>query len=440
MAVKSIRQWQYYVSSAQLTVSGRSYNIPQERFKSFEITEDYEGYIFPLFKMTVVLEPSRYYMVLEHKDDCYFNLNIRKRYTNPGSQSTRGDSEFINGRFEAIIDDNVADTQYMDKLYASNKNYRNMVNKDISDLQATSNVVEFYLFKHTIIKAFKEQNINVLFKEATVADGIGYLFKKAGINNVLFAPPDNTNRYEFFLIPPSTILKSFTYIDAYYGIYKSGSLIFFGIEKSFIIPYSSRCEVYEKDGIQEIWITVPSSSTTDITNATSLGECIQEGGGIARTFTCDQKMIQIYDDEKSNDYIAGNDASIYEPITGEYSTSSNSSSSSGNAKTYVRLLENLTENKYIGTMYIARSSGNSITLSVPFEDIDASVFTPNKKYKLTFNDSKILYTMKNSQKRKANNKYAVNFDYFMLSKIEHKFINSGSSFLLNSVGFFKYPV
>ena len=443
MAISTIRQWQYYVNSAKLAVGDRLYKIPQERFKSFEITEDYEGYIFPLFKMTVVLEPSRYYMVLENKDSCYFILDIRKRYTNPGSNETHRDDPFIQGKFEAVIDDNVADTQYMDKLYANNKNYRRMIDKDLNDLQATSNVVDFYLFRQKILDAFKKKNINVLFKEAKVADAIGYLFRKTEITDmdILFAPPDNTRSFEFFLIPPSTILKAFNYIDAYYGIYKSGSLIFFGLNTCYIVPYSSRCDVFAANEPRVIEITVPGSSIRDIQYATALGEYWEPDAGSCRTFTCDQKMISIFDDKKANSYIGGYNARTFEPIEGKYNVTYGAGDlqdERGGAN-YVRILENLTENEYIGSMFTARSSANAITMAVPFQDIDATAFTPNKRYKLTFNDSRMAYLIKYSKQSKIRNKYGENSDYFMMTKIVHRFLNTGGSFLLNSVGYFKYP-
>jgi hypothetical protein len=68
-------------------------------------------------------------------------------------------------------------------------------------------------------------------------------------------------------------------------------------------------------------------------------------------------------------------------------------------------------------MYTAQTQAKSIVITLRLENIDASIFTPNKKYNVIFEDKK--YT------KKYNGKY-------IIAGIDHEFSDDGSSFSIMS--------
>ena len=51
------------------------------------------------------------------------------------------------------------------------------------------------------------------------------------------AQPDNNTVYKEFLLPPQSVLKNLQFIDTYYGIYRDGTMMYFGLDYTYIIPY-----------------------------------------------------------------------------------------------------------------------------------------------------------------------------------------------------------
>jgi hypothetical protein len=269
------------------------------------------------------------------------------------------------------------------------------------------NTIELYLFKSASLDGTKSSNTNVILKNATVTDAMAYLASSAGLQNILMSPPDNTEKYEVLLIPPLSILKAFLYIDIYYGLYETGSLIYFGIDKTYIIKYTGGPTAYESEEESQLVITIPR--TDNSFKSATLG---QVGDS---SYLGDFHTLDISNDSIANNYIAGNGSQFVDSYTGDvYYSTGNAFNKNTN---YLRLLENKTENEYLNTMYTKQSESNSIVVTVNLQDIDVSKFTPNKMYKLSFEDSSIA------------GQYAGNF---FLSYAKHSFINTGKAITVNT--------
>ena len=57
-------KWNYKVEEINLLIPEQEpIQLPNERLVSISILHDYENNIFPLFRIELVLEPSRYYLI-----------------------------------------------------------------------------------------------------------------------------------------------------------------------------------------------------------------------------------------------------------------------------------------------------------------------------------------------------------------------------------------
>lgn len=409
---EDVKMWKYHVTSIKLfTESGGTMDLPAIRLKEMQIMEDFTHYLMPIFKIVMTLEPDAYYTILKNKDGGKIYLRIDQYYLKPNSNKKSMYRTFINDTFDLILDDSTEDLLYSQNTLINKADYKNTTLTNKNSLRHVANDVEFFLFKTSSIEGIKANNVNVLLREATIADAVGYLMTKAGIRDVLFAQPDNTKVYDLILIPPLPMLKAFQYLDTYYGMYRSGTLIYFGIQYVYVIPYNGSCAAYVNGEKKKTTIVIPK--TSDTYHTTTLGELKADTD--ARYIVADYKTLSARNESISNNYILGNDVTVMD----SYSGSSYKSESSATAKTknFVKILENSTENAFIGDMYTAQTKSGSSVLTANFQDIDISCIAPNKEYQLLYEESKF------AEKYKGQ---------YIITSALHTFSNTGEDLSVNS--------
>lgn len=409
----TVKQWLYKAQNVTLRIPGEgNTSIPVERVKGIQIIEEYEQNVFPIFKLTLVLEPSVYYKILKNKEGVEFTVRVDRFSQRLGSDSQSNRRPYINGRFQLIMNDNTEDLQYSQKLTANASSYSSSIASDVNDLQKVDNTVDFFLYKTDSVDGTKSKNTNVILKDATVTDAMSYLATRAGLKDVLMTTPQNQTKYEQILIPPCTTLKAFQYLDTYYGMYKSGTMTYFGLDRTYILQYSGACTAWSEGENKSVNVVIPKAD--NVKHSSALGE-LDRGGDQQSYYVGDYNTLDISNVSVANNYISGNDSQVLDSYSGGVTTSQSNAVSKD--KNFIRTMENRTENKYLGDMYTAQSAANSVVVSVNLQDENAADITPNKEFKIVFEDTK--YT----------NQYK---GQYMPTKVVHNFLNTGSSLSLNS--------
>ena len=382
-------KWKYVVKKINILIPNTdAITIPNERLNGLEIEENYEEYYFPVIKLSLVLDSDTYYKILQNKNDCNIFLRIDKFSYVDGSEEQSLDKEYIKDTFELIIDENTEDMLRSLKEDESSSDYTKTTSDVSEDSLSTpsNNKVEFYLFKSTIDGT--KTNVNKVLHKANVADAIAYLATVAKLKNLVMAQPDNTTVYDQLLIPPLSVLKALAFIDTYYGIYKTGSIIWFGMDYTYIIPFSGACDVYVKNEIKTTNIIIPKSVNTSHIN--SLGSLKKKSDKNNNYVIGDYSSVNISNQSISNNYLNANDIQTVDSY--DDSTSTNSSKAKSKKTNFVKIFTNKTENSFISSMYTAQTNAKSDVVSVRLQDYDVSVISPNKRCNVIFEDSN--YTKK----------------------------------------------
>ena len=210
------------------------------------------------------------------------------------------------------------------------------------------------------------------------------------------------------------------FIDTYYGLYKTGSVIYFDFNYGYILAYNGKCSAYRKKEIKNTYIVIPQ----DVTNhSTECGVLYKKNNNTVNYIVGDYKTIDIRNQSISNDIINSNDVQFIDNYSGNITSTISGAKSKGINS--VRILENKTENSWLGDTYTAQTSSESVVIPVKLYDFDLSVIAPNKRYKFIFEDPSLT--------EKYNGVY-------MISSIESSFINEGKDLALHSVALFKKVV
>jgi hypothetical protein len=213
------------------------------------------------------------------------------------------------------------------------------------------------------------------------------------------------------LIPPQTVIKNFAFLDSYYGIFKTGSIIFFDVDYTYIIPYSGTCDVWYPGEIKETCIIVPTSANTD--HPRVFGSLDKKDN--KNYIIADASTLSISNRSISNNYLNSNSAQVVDSYANKDTTStSTAKSKNGN---FTKIFEDKTENPFIAEMYSAQSNAKSDVISLRLQDYDISAISPNKAFNVIFEDNK--YTAK----------YNGNY---ILAGVSHSFLTEGTGLLLNS--------
>ena len=394
-----IERWKYKVKEIDLLLAdGTSVNIPSERFREISIEHDYITNLFPLIKIGITVSSETYYNIMKNKNDSKIFLRIDRNYESlslSGEDSNRElgialkieDWEeslyrnWLNGTFEILMDDNTENLQNSRELEEAKDNYEVIKNDNSDNLDHIVNDVDLYLFG-SLGKMTK--TVSKVFSNVNVTDAVCWLMTEANLSNLIMQNPDNVTLYPTLFIPELSISKALAWVDAYYGFYKNGSLIYLDTDYSYILPFSkTRTAVIPNDN-GKVNIIIPKSDSSD--NVTAAGSLIRSSDSLNHYIICPFDSIKIDNASLSNDYINGTNATSVDSYTGEQTTAE----ANANTKTtspVTQVNENTTENVFYAQTKAAIATALSTVVEITISDYDISVLKPNKLYSLIFEDT-----------------------------------------------------
>ena len=272
-----LQKWRYSTKELNLLIPGeKTIKIPKERLKGFEIIHDYEINMFPIFRIEIVLEPSLYYKIIKFKDKVKFHLRIQSYYTNQDSEEKSLKRDFINDTFDLILDDNSEDMDTSAREKEAKHDFTKIKATDENDPSKLNNKFEFFLFKSDTMVGM-HRNVNDILHFVTVTDALAYVLSIADVKNVVMTPAHNTRNYNQLVIPPLTCTKAIAFIDTYYGIYRTGSMIYFDHDYSYILSYDGSCTAYRTNEIVRTNIIVPKKPSNHSTECVMLVKKAKNG-------------------------------------------------------------------------------------------------------------------------------------------------------------------
>lgn len=364
--------YRYKVNHVHIIFSDQIVTLESHRVESLVVSDNYVLNMYPIIALRLSVEDSLHNKIIENKGEVKFQIDLRKFYTLKKNGEDSMSMAHMNRTFHLILDE-TANTVNSDVVKAE------FPEGDTNELQGVTRIEEFYLFDSDIIRA-NTAIINAVLKEATPTAAISMILKAAGINKNLIMPvAHNITIYEQLVIPPLRIGKALGFIESYYGVYRSGSIIYFGMDRNYILPYCTRCGALESSEPEVVNIIVPQtgSSLTD-----SPCGVIRKSEPGTPYLVADNASFEPSDHNVTNTILYPNELEIMENETGSKSASARDK----NKK--VKL--NPTENPFYKDSYELRKAATSSVISLSVKNCDLSLFTPNKIYQILFEDTKLM--------------------------------------------------
>ena len=405
-------QYRYRVSEFIIMVGGENIKLEPMQIVGMTISEDFETDIFPVFKVQITIEPEVYIKMVKNKDKVKFKVRVQKYSTDQSTGKKSLYTDYINDIFTVFLDD--TDSNYDEKLTKQKRKTDGIGDRDVS-MHLLNEKIDLFLFKEEYVVNIKKR-INFIPKSINMITTIAYIMTESGISGALVSPLDNRKTYSPLMLPALNTFKLLQYLDYNFGFYKNGALIYFGLDRPYILNYKKGCTAWSGGEWKEtVFIILESSNEHN-----KMASAIIRGGEQKYYINAQRKDVNATNASISNNAIGGSDAYVINADQQSVNTVASGAKTRGGAA-QTRVI-NDTQNEFIGQTFAAQQAASSTIITVSVTNVDLSAFTPNKDTSFIFEDSV------------ANSQYK---GHYHLANGYYKFIKEGEDFTVEVTNTYK---
>lgn len=368
----------------------------------FDIVESFEKEILPFFTLTLALPNDVYREIIKPatKNNIKVNMKLQKgkfkEALSTETDTTISFRDVINENFHAVIG-----PKEIELSEAEQKVVEKGANK-----YGQLSTLTIALYNSSFWNSFQTV-VNANLESVTLTDVIVYGLTKAKVKNVLLSPPSNTKVYSQFKLIPVKLHELLTRITDTYAYHDKGSIVYFGIDRAYIIAKEAKCSAYETN---ENKITYIIASTTNQNARAS-------GGAYVNT----QKKYNVLNALEIN---SDNSSEVTKKTVGSNIVAVDSdgkvTKTNGKATTVTNVV--VQKEGDIPAKSLKREITESKKqIKCQFQNEDISMLKPNKQF---------IVSVEGVKYKKYNGKYR-------LSLVSHSFEKEGDYFSVSSIAFLK---
>ena len=364
-----------YTPSLNLLVNNETINLSNSEIVSISFIHNYDTASYPIIRLRIYADLTKIQQICENPDSILvrgcLNGGIYKMNQNTENESTLVKAvKSINISLKAYIEmKNIPSSTY--DQYEDGKKKESDLNVNVKS------PLELYCYNEQLVHYMKKR-ANSIYKDTSIGTVLHDILQQANVYNAEIDPITNPKKYNQVLIPNMNIIQSISFIDYYYGLYKKGGMMYGDLDKLYIAntdvyngttPIPIYVESYKNNndssGMTRInndyqfYIMAPNVSVRSESDI----ERVLHGPKLAAINLMDMNDIDIV--ELTN---------LFEEIK--------SLSLSENIE--VPNLLHKTQNKYIGTSYVARLDERITKVDVSGTGFDIMRITPKTRFNLIF--------------------------------------------------------
>lgn len=214
--------YQQNVSSDNINVRD-IINVSKDDILSIAIIHNYDSSMYPIIRIRIYADLSMMEKLSENPDYIYASIIISGNVYDTATDN--GTPKMISGFAQPY--------SFTGKVYIENKNTPTSVADDYdqgikrsTDLNTNRKVpITLYCYDNDMVR-FMIQKVNSIFKNMDVTSVIETIFRKQGIVDINIDPVTNQEKYKQILFPNLTISQSINFIEAKYGLYPKGAMVY----------------------------------------------------------------------------------------------------------------------------------------------------------------------------------------------------------------------
>ena len=364
-----------YTPSLNLLVNNETINLSNSEIVSISFIHNYDTASYPIIRLRIYADLTKIQQICENPDSILvrgcLNGGIYKMNQNTENESTLVKAvKSINISLKAYIEmKNIPSSTY--DQYEDGKKKESDLNVNVKS------PLELYCYNEQLVHYMKKR-ANSIYKDTSIGTVLHDILQQANVYNAEIDPITNPKKYNQVLIPNMNIIQSISFIDYYYGLYKKGGMMYGDLDKLYI----ANTDVY--NGTTPIPIYVESyKNNNDSSGMTRINNDYQfyiMAPNVSIRSESDIERVLHGPKLAAINLMDMNDIDIIE-LTNLFEEIK-SLSLSENIE--VPNLLHKTQNKYIGTSYVARLDERITKVDVSGTGFDIMRITPKTRFNLIF--------------------------------------------------------
>ena len=202
-------------------------NISSDDIISIAVIHNFDGALYPIIRVRLYADLSVMEKIAQVPDDLYILINF------DGTVYDTSPNDDGSTNVKKISAKDVSFLQFAGKVYIENKNIPTSVADDYEqgikksdDLNVNRKVpITLFCYDHEMVH-FMIQKVNSIFKDMDLTSIIESIFRKQGAVSVDMDPIINQIKYDQVLFPNLTVTEALSFIEAKYGLYPKGAIIY----------------------------------------------------------------------------------------------------------------------------------------------------------------------------------------------------------------------
>ena len=373
------QNFEYIIDSISIQCNGEDHKIEPIQLTNLYIEKDYDTDHLPIILIQLVMADELYYDICKNRDNTTFTIVLKSQISISEREKASG-SIYISDKFITLDRDNTP--------FQSKKTYDAIKEKSSSGVNSTltnfTNTRTFVLGRKSDLVATKKVT-NIVLSSANMLDAVSVTLSQAGASNVLMSPMDNNTSYSELILLPQPTVPQLKYLNSFYGFYKEGAQIFFDLDCTYIIRNTAKCTAFRKNEIKTVYFCaydLSESKTTSVGSKSYINEQTAYIGLSGNDMIVDDLSSSSNEYVGTNSVIINNDGNITQ-------------AKSGNGNTF-NILSVRNHNNFYTDELALRMKEMSCVVTLKVTNIDLSLITPNKTFKILSTDTDVAQSVSGS--------------------------------------------
>lgn len=374
----------YIVNSLVFMLDDVKLEMDPSNILSIELLNDFDQNLRSILKLNLRMDIRKKLWILKNKRDIVCKFELCKIAMNIEAEEFIGTPVTVwNEEFGIYFNDEEESTDtsvLVERLDLNDLGADADINNiDTENYFESQNMLEVYLFNQKLLDA-STKTFNEVMTEDILQEYVARILSKTKHNKVLISKFENNEVYKELLIPALPAYKAIAYLDQYYGFYKKGSIIFYDVDKLYILNANGKCTAKEDKEWPKTTILV-----THIEGSTpGNGMVIKEEEEIYYCSYPDENISFRKYSTNTNVTLGSETKLVLTDGTEIESVLADQSYINQQNSTYI--MQHKDDNKYAADMMKARMEEGDIMLYLVGDNYDITAFKPNKEFNIIFDE------------------------------------------------------
>lgn len=378
-----VYQCKYQVPGLMFATEDEKLVFDSSNIVRVEKHDDYDFNIRTILKVSLRIDMRKKLWIIKNKRDIVCTFEFDKIAMNTETEEFLSTPQKIwYDEFSIFLtdDDESIDITAMEQSLQLNGDQELPIEAGDEDYLESENILNVFLFQKSLMNA-SNKTVNAVFTRDNIQNMAAQLLTETGHKRVLISPMENTKIYEELLVPAFPCYKALMFLDQYFGFYKTGGMIYYDVDTLYILNTNGKCRAKQQDEWPETMFIVTESPRSLPGNAMVIRPN-------EKVFYCNiaeaSLNVQNYANTMNEKY--GSTAKIV--VTDD--TAINTAEAEQDYidqrnTTYAYITKE--DNQFTADIMKARMEENQANVMINANNLDIQAFTPNKTFKLTFDDT-----------------------------------------------------